>query len=486
MESLPANVASDLTNFTSGDKINSVVSAAWDYRPFRCEQQTNAISAASTSEQPDLIIPAMTVFKPSACRLTWIFTGASPGVTNSPRMSIGSAGAFFDYMKTYFQGNSAAVLMEVNNCNRVFKPIARCIPYEVLQTLPTCESGTGLNATSKLFPLSPVCADISGAVDSYPAKPSDAAAIEDAVTPITGGNFISEFFTGADADSVYCVKISIPMYLFQHTFWALDDYVCFPDALRLKIRFLGYNDFAFLTTSGGNSMVGAANPTAITLVVNSLTLQCAVCNVPAIAEQVKNSCLAGVKLSIPWLETSTQTLSASTNNQKFQRLFNASSGKYLKRVYISPQNSTRTTSLQLNMNNAGGLLYTALRTYLDSSPIQQYGMMSATLGEVFERIQPLYKGSALVDSRVHALNDFYVDDWTGSLARDWGVSDFEESGLLLGSNGRQYWTYEFEINTGAQCNLVQITAVLTRILMIQGNSIVLKANDSQSPTVSSA
>lgn len=475
MESIAANVSDDLGLFMAGDKVQNVKGCDFDYKLLRPETAVNALAASSTSEQPDINVPSRT-FKPAACAIEYFLTGVSPGATNCPRLSIGSPACQLDYFKTYFASNSSAILCEVNQPARVFKAMVRCIPLDVFLTLPAPETGTGLDASGKLFPLSPVCPVTSAAVEVMPARPSSATTVENAIGLLSDSQCIAEFFVGADADAVYAVKMHIPMYTFVHTFWTLNDYIYFPDILKIKLRFLGYNDFAFLTTSAGNDMTGAANPTAITLTANSLVFKHAVCNNPKIHDQVKASCIAGVRLSIPWIDTTTKTVTASTANQKVQQSYGVSIGKYLKRVYVQPLPTTRTTSLQLNHNNAGGLLYTSLRTYIDGQEIQS-NAMSATAGEVYQRIAPLYSGSCLTSAQLHAYNDFYVDNWTGDKADNWMNSDFEDRGYLVGASGKPFITYEVEISTGAQCNAVMLSAVFNKYLIVSGNNVSILATD---------
>ena len=334
-------------------------------------------------------------------------------------------------------------------------------------------------------------------------------AIELAKAPIP----VQRFIRTDTVNQALAFKVSFPLSAIPFSMFQNKQDIFFPTKMTLKLVFTPGINWGFQTTgvaavgqyvvavgTGGPPLVLAslaAATAAINLSVNNLrakapafpdyTGQAALTVTPAISNVIlkhyrqSDATIAGVirdkvmaeglMLTIPYAYTYEQAVGADEISHNMYKTMNIGNGQRLRAVVTGIFNGTSTGSTRLQNYNEGGLLWTSMRSSINSQPLQNSKLEVLDNG-VYNHLKEYFNGSCITSAADWAQNAVFIDDFSGmhSSVETKNKSDVH-TGLPLADMPIQYTT-EIEKPAATALRMYQIY-VTDRQMMVNALGIRL-------------
>jgi hypothetical protein len=218
---------------------------------------------------------------------------------------------------------------------------------------------------------------------------ADGKGIEYSASEVPTQNFVRSGSVNTDL----AVRCWIPFSLFPHTLFQCNKDMYWNENLFLTITFANGSDWGFVCRQNavvGNQLYNAAGPVLLRLpedvsmdftiagseiltsvpVLSSCVVHLAVEQDMAIAEAVKSRVMnteQGIKFTTPFVRSYYANF-ANANKHTFQQRLTIADGRKLRHVYVCPFNGTQSGSLRFQNYNHGQLLWSDVRTLLNTKP----------------------------------------------------------------------------------------------------------------------
>lgn len=281
------------------------------------------------------------------------------------------------------------------------------------------------------------------------------------------------FIVGGDTTATPVIVYKIPLKLIKHCLLSVDKSLYFGEVLEMHVVWNAPAKLGFNATGAADPSVGAAAMTANATITNC-TLFLAEEHNPDLAQAVKDKWKGGHKMPIPYIYSFSTPVAASTG-QTVRLRFTASNGRRLARIYHSIFNTVESanTVYTHDMRAAATDKMTSFYTNVNSSIRQQFQPLTLANYEDYMSLQPVIKGSVLLDTDVFLYNWMYIEvfDENRPLWEREVYDDTDLKGLPLDDPAKAENTWDFVCTTTNSAFVHYDWAVCIKILEVGPNGI---------------